>query len=1710
MKKRININKTESAINELKEKYGGRKKFPSIDTTLMAIAHDYGCKTNQLLAVQPSSDSEKVISYQGLFGSINPEGKIPDEWDIFSPAAYLVDLANFTKKQQQYLIAYDSNSSEKAYDVILKRRPDIKDLILNSQNTTEEILKLNIVNEILEKKVSDDVQAQIKEIQSGTMLSEYGINIKDLEELFYIDQTNIEFNLVNESLMSLGKSLATQKQELIDQINKGSTDYNYDISNISPKDLIIILTFLEIEDNNDLNVEDKEKIYKINMLSKMYRQSVQNIIDFIKLQLDKDALFKEDNFYSLAGILAWLQEIVVDLSTVLCILDKNKSVISNTSFNNFWNACKHIQEEYKEDSKNPQLNESIKHELIKLFRVSEKRLQYTIKISNKDLPYDKIPSKFQQLVNLLFQYLSLFKLFNISDAELQILSDHPEFLGCELNLEFMQKLWLYKKMSLEFKDSKNLLLAYLVDDQKQDKDLLEVSAWSEDVFYKIKTLYSLDLESLKDSTTSLFYIVQINYVMNLLNDTPVTLKGLKYVKESNLEDFAKDLISTLQDISSSLSSALPTDQDKAEQTLGVVAEKTRDQYLLALQKDSNDPNSGYKVDDNDNIDNSYDLYGYLLIDPAISSAVKTARISEAIEAFQLYIYRCQNGLEDYYMSSEGLAEWSWMKNYRVWEDNRRIFLYPENYIQPETRKDKTKEFEQLQTALQKSHVTEADIDNSFKQYVDSFSEIVNLTVTGIADKPDTLESNRTQVFVTGRTNSKPYQYYGRYGTYNTKNDDPDDDWKPCYDWKPWVKIDLTINSPILYPVYDDIGRLFIFWVEMSTDKSQADSNGDKSATSKSIIKYSYQNFNNSWVTPHGEDLIDREQISQSYVDSDKTNTLYKLVVVKDYIAGNDINSNKVIIAYYNCKTKISDADDMRAVRNFILYCGNLAYNNTTANKYPDSNLLNKQITEYEKRIQDNITSNLPYQYDVSLFAQSLFANGIDGLLNPDNQLPKEGDGASFFDYEKNFNAEYFWELFYHSPFLIANHYQANQQFELAEKWYQYIFNPLKRFDSSNKLLSCWNFRGLDNITPDKIIQDLTSTEELERYHYDPFDPHAIAEIRLVAYQKSIVIHYIDNILKWADSLFTEDTRESLTEANMLYVLAYDLLGPTPLENSKVVELSDGETLGAIVKDNEDSEMLIYDKNGNYYFQVPDNLQVLQYWDIISNRLYNLRHSLNIKGVYEQLPLFSSPIDPNDLVAMAAQDCGSTDYNSINQPTTLNYRYSYLIEKAKNVTSGVIQFGQSFLSALEKQDAEELSRMNNTYTSIVQNMTIQIKQEQIDAAADNLRSLTSVKEEAQMKFNYYTDLIKPTNALNILATTTEASQVVFSSLAIEPEFDALVLNQLAVEAHFIPTIFGFSDGSFQPGSSLNSEAAVCQSTSSILNQTSGLMSVVASHIRRQQEWIFQKDLAKNELDKLEQDISSARHQLNIAQKDLDILNTQLEQTKNVDNFLKNKFSNEELYQWISSNLSNLYSQYYNLALDLASKAQLAYKNELGISPPCINRSSWNSLYQGLFAGEGLMVQLQQIDNQYIDDNKRMHEFEEIISLENSSAVITNFSDLKDKNKRSVTFDVYKSIRGKIQEYSWLKIKSISITIPGIISPYQSIHATLTSSGEEVRLSHGISDSGLFHMDYNDQRYLPFEYKDLKTACEFTLAFDEDDAEFAKSITDVIVHLDCVAK
>lgn len=154
-------------------------------------------------------------------------------------------------------------------------------------------------------------------------------------------------------------------------------------------------------------------------------------------------------------------------------------------------------------------------------------------------------------------------------------------------------------------------------------------------------------------------------------------------------------------------------------------------------------------------------------------------------------------------------------------------------------------------------------------------------------------------------------------------------------------------------------------------------------------------------------------------------------------------------------------------------------------------------------------------------------------------------------------SSYNWELFFHVPFEIAMRLNQDRNFQSAQQWFHYIFNPVGIMDSSavSAPQKYWVTKPFflttttDYISSriDKILGivaadpngDLATDLKfaISQWRANPFQPHVIAKTRPVAYQVVIVVNYIKNLIDWGDGLFREYTRESITQASQLYILA---------------------------------------------------------------------------------------------------------------------------------------------------------------------------------------------------------------------------------------------------------------------------------------------------------------------------------------------------------------------------------------------------------------------------------------------------------------------------------------------------------------------------------------------------------------------------------------------
>ncbi len=537
--------------------------------------------------------------------------------------------------------------------------------------------------------------------------------------------------------------------------------------------------------------------------------------------------------------------------------------------------------------------------------------------------------------------------------------------------------------------------------------------------------------------------------------------------------------------------------------------------------------------------------------------------------------------------------------------------------------------------------------------------------------------------------------------------------------------------------------------------------------------------------------------------------------------------------------------------------------------------------------------------------------------------------------------------------------------------------------------------------------------QIETYLDDPFDPHAIAALRPIAYRKAIVMAYLDNLLSWADMLFGEYTRESMTEARMIYVEAWNVLGRQPQSLGRRILPKDSAFDDLRVLDGKslvrpalrpapgldyDMLMQIEDKRiaqlsfagelmqapqqppAQPYFFIPPNDQLTQYWTRVSDRLYKIRHGLNILGVKQPLALFEPPLNPMDLVsAEAGAGLAGLD-GATGAMDVPHYRFTFLLAKAQGLAQKVAQLGSELLAALEKRDAETLARLQVSQEAAILGLTRDMQNAQLAEAQANLLSLQKARDNAQKRKDTYQSW------LDADYLPMEAAQIALLSVAAGLNTAATIFNLISAVLSLAPdvTIGVFSMGTTEGGKNgamgAQSVAAGLQSTASVVQGIAEILGISAQHMRAVQDWTLQRDLAAIDLDQINAQIQGANWQIQSAQLQLQIAQKQIEQNKAVSDFYRSKFTNQELYEWMIARLSALHYGTYQLALDKARAAERSFQFERGGSQTSfIHAQTWDSQRKGLLAGYSLGLALDRMDSAFTASDARRFEITKAIQL-----------------------------------------------------------------------------------------------------------------------------------
>jgi hypothetical protein len=799
---------------------------------------------------------------------------------------------------------------------------------------------------------------------------------------------------------------------------------------------------------------------------------------------------------------------------------------------------------------------------------------------------------------------------------------------------------------------------------------------------------------------------------------------------------------------------------------------------------------------------------------------------------------------------------------------------------------------------------------------------------------------------------------------------------------------------------------------------------------------------------------------------------------------------------------------------------------------------------------------------------------------------------------------YNWELFFHAPLLIANQLSKNQRFEEARDWYHFIFNPIgveSTMLGGSPMSKYWITKAFFETTGPQYIQQRIDNilrmlagdtsvpgyseqakEDLEAQVQDwrtnPFEPHRIANYRTVAYQKTVVMRYLDNLIEWGDYLFRQDGMESINEATQLYILAADILGPRPkrippqakppVESFNELEYKFEQGLNRFGNPIVEVENLIPVMPGTgqndgdtgplpiLYFCIPQNDKMLSYWDTVADRLYKIRHCMNIEGVVRQLALFEPPIDPGALVkAVAAGVDISSALADLNSPLSL-YRFNILLQKANEVCNDVKALGGALLSALEKKDAEALSLLRQSQEIRVLEAVKAMREKQIEEAKENLEGLKRSKAIVEVRRNYYRDIEKLIaqeqlylDKMRKAHNFQEAAQGVklaASIISILPAID------LGASGFGGSPVAKFKIGGLELGQAADLAAEVLFFLSLMASNDSAMASSIASFERRWEDWKLQEKLADKELDQIDKQIAAGELRIAIAEKELENHVLQIENAKAIDEFMRSKYTNQELYQWQVGQISGVYFQSYKLAYDLAKRAERCFRFELGLQDSSyIQFGYWDSLKRGLLSGEKLQYDLRRLETAYLEQNRREFELTKHISL----ALLDPLALVRLRETGRCFFRLPEEIFDlDYPGHYFRRIKSVSITLPCVVGPYTTISCTLRLLKNRIRIntangasgyprntddqglpadddrfiennipvkviaaSNAQNDSGVFELSFRDERYLPFEGAGAVSEWSLEL-FNDSNADFGKplrqfdysTISDAILHIKYTAR
>ncbi len=638
----------------------------------------------------------------------------------------------------------------------------------------------------------------------------------------------------------------------------------------------------------------------------------------------------------------------------------------------------------------------------------------------------------------------------------------------------------------------------------------------------------------------------------------------------------------------------------------------------------------------------------------------------------------------------------------------------------------------------------------------------------------------------------------------------------------------------------------------------------------------------------------------------------------------------------------------------------------------------------------------------------------------------------------------------------------------------------------------------------------------------------------VARQRAVVLHYCQTLVDWGDALMRRRrSPEAFQQARLIYDTVARITGCTP-QTILLPEPASPPSVTAFTPANP-----------------PLNPRLMDLYSLIGDRLGLIRTCYDARRLRDGRPDPDMPYwgdDPlRDGWRLIPESCAEeTEWCHRSSP----YRFVFQIQKAHEIVGRVRELGAALLAAYEKGDAEALASIHAGQERDMLTLGISVRQDQWRDADWQVQALQQTKDVNQTNLLYYTTLYQ-NDLIN-----NEIQNLNLANNAMQTRTGANIVSGIGEFFHILPDSNVGAMSSFltlptgkKMAFMFGTIAKIMQTVADIQSATASIDLTQAGWQRRAVEWFHQMQTLPIEIHQIELQILGAQRRRDQALQELNNQQRQIENATEVLEFLRDKFTATDLYLFLQRETSALYRKMYEMAHRAADEAQRAFNFERGhTTRQFIPEEIWDNLHEGLMAGERLDFSLRQMEKAYQDENVREYELTKHFSLRYHFPM--EFLRIKETGRCEIELAEWMFDLDYPGQYM-RRIKNVTLTIPCVTGPYNGVHcrATLLSSmtridprlelpatrcccergsgndyeacphdprmvrsyaaREAIATSSGQNDSGMFELNFHDERYLPFEYQGAVSHWRIELPpennyFDMD------TLSDVIVNLNYTSR